>query len=551
MAVSGTSTMLPFGIAAKPLPGRNGNHLITTNFTTWDHVLRFVAEDPEIFAGLRNMYPRAMPQIQVKNLSAEILKRAKNTQDQACMVFTDSRTPAACVEFLSSTDRKDKAVPSSLISCRAFDVGPQRLWVVFFPMSQAPNTAMFWMNPGVGISTRQAEEALLHIEHIKEIPADSEPLQPETSAKKIQEKLQQRVVNIVNRAPLCRTLRPAASDVYLFPTGMAAIYGLHTYLLATYKLPSVLYGFPFHSTKHIFEDFVAPGGHLFLGNADTNDLETLKSYLADLHSRGQKIQALWTEFPTNPSCHTPDLFAIRQLADQYSLLLIADDTIAGTANVDLFPVVDIVITSLTKSFSGYADVMGGSVILSPASKSYTALQQIFKKHYRNELHHTDATVLLANSEDYISRSSIYNRNGAALASFFTTYITKPNSVLTKLYHPTTLPSGPLYTPFMRPATPDFTPGHGLLMTIEFTNMEALAAFHNAINLIKSPHLGAHVTLVLPYVKGLFDKELEQVAKWDMRQTQLRIAPGLEEAEGLVKQFQDALEAAEKAVTEKR
>ena len=70
-------------------------------------------------------------------------------------------------------------------------------------------------------------------------------------------------------------------------------------------------------------------------------------------------QAIWCECPSNPLLWTPDLQKIRRLADQYDMAVIVDDTIGSSANVDVLSAADVVVTSLTKSFSGFADVMAG------------------------------------------------------------------------------------------------------------------------------------------------------------------------------------------------
>jgi cystathionine gamma-synthase len=496
-----------------------------------------------------------MPQKHVVQLCREILKRT-HSESQACLVFTHPSSTAALIEYATSDDRKDMAVSRDALTVRVFDVGTQRLWVVYMPAAEAPKTAMYWINPGVGISTRQAQEALARIDSLNEVDSivASEPAKVDEGAESIHQALRERIVEVVNHSPLTSVNRPTAQDVFLFPTGMAAIYRLHTYLLARYSAPSVLFGFPFHSTHHIFEDFHPPNlsphdSVLFLGNADDNDLGRLRSHLTDLKAKNERIQALWTEFPSNPNCVTPDLHVLRALADEFSFVLILDDTVAGTANVDILPMADILVTSLTKSFSGYADVMGGSIILNPASSSYANLHQLLTTSHTNELYHLDASQLLTNSTDLLHRTSILNRNHAALTTLFTS-LSATSPIVTAVFSPPTLPSLPLYNRHLRPASPLLpNPGHGLLLSVEFSSVAAIAAFHDALPLYKSPHLGAHVTLVLPYVKGLYDNELERVGQWGLKETQMRIAPGLEDEAELVEIFRVAVREAERVVKE--
>ncbi|ETN36901.1 uncharacterized protein HMPREF1541_07888 [Cyphellophora europaea CBS 101466] len=412
------------------------------------------------------------------------------------MLFTHPTSVAALVDWASSPERKDNMVPREAFTIRAFSLGPQRLWVAFVPADANMKIQGFWMHPGVGISTRQAQEAFSHIDVLEEIQVDSEVLAIPLEAETIYAALRERIIGIVNRAPLSTSNRPTSSDVYLFPTGMASIYRLHQLLLRTSPGPTVVFGFTFHSTQHLFEDFHPPDApFLNLGNADAADLATLRTYLADLASQGKTIQALWTEFPSNPNCVTPDIAALRALADQYGFPLIIDDTVASPANVDVMPYADITITSLTKSFSGYSDVMGGSLILNPSSRLYNHFHTLLATHYHNGLHHADAAVLLANSADFLSRSAIHNRNTAALAGLLAT-----SPLITEVYHPLHLPdSRPHYEASMRPPTEDFTPGYGLLLSVEFVSLTALTAFYDALDIYKSPHLGGHVTLALPYM----------------------------------------------------
>ncbi len=49
----------------------------------------------------------------------------------------------------------------------------------------------------------------------------------------------------------------------------------------------------------------------------------------------------------------------RQLADQYGFVIVVDETIGNFINVEVAAVADVVVSSLTKIFSGDANVMGG------------------------------------------------------------------------------------------------------------------------------------------------------------------------------------------------
>lgn len=78
------------------------------------------------------------------------------------------------------------------------------------------------------------------------------------------------------------------------------------------------------------------------------------------------IKALFTETPSNPLLRTADLRRLRALADKFGFVIVVDDTVGSWVNVDVMGgrgggggYADVVVSSLTKWFSGRANVMGG------------------------------------------------------------------------------------------------------------------------------------------------------------------------------------------------
>lgn len=50
---------------------------------------------------------------------------------------------------------------------------------------------------------------------------------------------------------------------------------------------------------------------------------------------------------------------IRALADKYNFAVVVDETVGNFLNVHVLPYADVVVSSLTKVFSGDSNVMGG------------------------------------------------------------------------------------------------------------------------------------------------------------------------------------------------
>jgi cystathionine gamma-synthase len=111
--------------------------------------------------------------------------------------------------------------------------------------------------------------------------------------------------------------------------------------------------FPYTDTLKILQKW-GPGAHHFGTGLDAElpDLEAILEKEPD-------ILSLFTEFPSNPLLRSANLERLRALADQHGFLIVIDETIGTFANVEVLPMADIVVSSLTKIFSGDCNVMGG------------------------------------------------------------------------------------------------------------------------------------------------------------------------------------------------
>ena len=116
----------------------------------------------------------------------------------------------------------------------------------------------------------------------------------------------------------------------------------------------------FVETMRVLEKWGA-GYHLFgFGNEeDIDKLEVLLEAESEKNPERPPITYLITEFPSNPLLSSPNLRRLRALADKYDFLMIIDETIGNSVNVEVMPYADIVVNSLTKVFSGSSNVMGG------------------------------------------------------------------------------------------------------------------------------------------------------------------------------------------------
>ena len=141
---------------------------------------------------------------------------------------------------------------------------------------------------------------------------------------------------------------------------------------------------------------------------------------------------MFCEFPGNPLLKTPDLTRIRSLANRFGFAVVVDETIGNFLNVNVLPLADAVVSSLTKVFSGDSNVMGGrsvlitlpfqkfltsrSCALNPESKYYHQLRTYMDAEYEDNYWPEDAIFMERNSRDFISRNKRINVNAAAIST---------------------------------------------------------------------------------------------------------------------------------------
>jgi hypothetical protein len=143
---------------------------------------------------------------------------------------------------------------------------------------------------------------------------------------------------------------------------------LSIHLSIYYHLPMYLSTYLIHLPPQMMQrPELNPGGVLFLGRGDRNDLIQLEAVLmagliiqptttttsttttatatagsfassspsSTPHPVINRVVAIFTEFPCNPLLTCPDLHQLTTLSRRYGVMLIVDDTIASFANADL------------------------------------------------------------------------------------------------------------------------------------------------------------------------------------------------------------------------
>ncbi|KAI1105388.1 PLP-dependent transferase [Jackrogersella minutella] len=316
-------------------------------------------------------------------------------------------------------------------------------------------------------------------------------------------------------------------DIYLVPCGMNAIFTTHQILLtAREPRKSVNFGFPYVDTLKILQKF-GPGA-IFYGYGSSADLDDLESRLQN----GERFLALFCEFPGNPLLTCPDLVRIRRLADTYDFAVVVDETVGTLVNVNVLPFADVVVSSLTKIFSGDCNVMGGSIILNPNSRYYDTVKSVMASDFEDTYWAEDVIFMERNSRDFKSRIDRVNANAEAICDVL---IAHP--LVTRVYYPKYNDSRPNYEVCKLP-----NGGYGGLLSCTLKTKAQAMAFFDALETAKGPSLGTNFTLTSPYTVLAHYQELEWASGYGVSPDLLRVSVGLED--DLTEVFAKALKAAE-------
>ncbi|TDL22692.1 PLP-dependent transferase [Rickenella mellea] len=359
--------------------------------------------------------------------------------------------------------------------------------------------------------------------------------------------------------PSSRGENVSEDDVYLFPTGMTAIWSAHQLALAA-RPParSVCFGFPYTDTLKILEKW-GPGCHFF-GHGLDADIDDLESLLVELTrsqdatgntaGKSPPILALFCEFPSNPLLRSPNLPRLRALADKHDFLIVVDETVGNFVNVEVLPHVDIVVSSLTKVFSGDSNVMGGSLVLNPRARHYAALKATLEASYEDNYFAEDAIFMERNSRDFKRRIHVMNTSGEAVCDFLRSRSLAatpppPHAVIKEVFYPKfiTRENFDLCRNRSEDGAED-EPYFGPLFSITFTTKAASEAFFDALPCHKGPSLGTNFTLACPYTVLAHYTELDWAQKYGVEEGLVRVSVGLEGREQLLADFEIAIKAAE-------
>ena len=465
-----------------PLP--DAPHAVSVALPRWRDVIAYEENEVACRAALQTIYPRFGIHPLLQQVTA-----AESSPDNTLWPYP---TTAAAAEAQAHCHRKNPKAHTRIVNISG-------LFCLRADAAATPHAKAFWQHTGLGASSRLAAIAL-----------GKEPRPSAGAGDTARLRIRKRIAALHSTT---------TSRISLHPGGMAA---LHTALKAVqslrHGLATLQLGFPyvdvFKQPQVIFH-----GGELVQGD----DLSEVEAALERLNPG-----AVVVELPSNPLLRCVDLPAICELAHSRGVPVIADDTIGTALNLEALPYVDLLFTSLTKSFAGRGDVMAGSLVVSPHSPWSEQLMGALRP--ATGLSDADAIALEQASRDVEERVPQLDHNCVVLAERL-----QQHQAIEQVLHPSKCSN---YKTLMRRGA-----GHGCLLSFVLKEGETKAQrVYDALRVSKGPSLGNGFTLVCPYTQLAHFKELDWAERCGVPSHLLRVSVGLEDPNELWERFELALDA---------
>lgn len=313
-------------------------------------------------------------------------------------------------------------------------------------------------------------------------------------------------------------------DAILCGTGMSSLVLL---FLGTLRPGDQLLFFDkcYHRTRQFLYDYLRSFGVRCTAIA-TNDFEALEK------ACDSRTKLIFAELPTNPHLTVIDLERLTALAKSRGIATCIDSTLASPINVRPQEWgVDYIVHSATKYLGGHNDLLAG--VLAGSKDKLRELRQLQGIIGTIASPHT-AYLLQRGLKTLPLRIAQQNRSGLHIAQFLAQH---PR--VKKVYYPG-LETHPTY----REAR-TFLKGHGSLISFELkTDRYGCSRFIDSVRIPRiGPSLGGTETLIeQPYIMSFYQTPPEERKRLEIDDALVRLAVGIEDAEDLVADLDQALAA---------
>ena len=476
-----------------PLP--DSPHAVSVAMPSWQDVIDYEEGRPELAAKLQSGYPRFFCHPLVTELFNTTASRFAS-EGEGCIVYPSRASAERCLAYVSA--RSDLTFRLENLHGAAC--------AVVFPEPARKLVREYWRYCGETLSSRMAAHLL----------AGHGAPSPDMEAAG-------RSARLAIRSQLAALHRVSPEDVFLFPSGMAAIAAAHRLVTAAHPgLPSLQLDFPYVDALKVQQEFGS--GVRFLASTDDSALAEIRSLAGS-----RAISSVFCEMPSNPLLRSARLSAFAPQLRNARIPLVVDDTVASVVSIHALRFADLVTTSLTKSFSGTGDVLAGSLVINPDSPHHAAFRAAMATESPDDLLWCeDAVALAANARDFPARVVRSHTNAAALAAWL-----DHHPAIDSVWYPR---HGDGLDEILRPGA-----GRGCLLSFTLRNQDLTPVVYDRLRVSKGPSLGTNFTLCCPYTLLAHYTELDWAADCGVPARLLRVSTGLEDSADLIARFRDALD----------
>lgn len=484
-------------------------HGVSASLPTMRDVIGYEEKNPEVTRHMTSGYPRFVVHPFAKQAGAHLL-RTLGLEGHAIWLTSSIRAAEQLRLHLGE--------PARLLPADAALTG------VTFPEDAAfsSRAKTFLQHSGLFLSSREAEDYLLRVGELTADQAQEEKGFDGYAPANVKG----HVARFYQHA--------AATDVFLAPSGMNAIAAAFR-VAADLQRPRgrtrwIQLGWLYLDTIALLQKFTDTPAEDYLYHADVFDLDALKALFA---AHAGRIAGLITEVPTNPLIQTPDLAAIAALCREHGAMLVIDPTIASPLNIDLLPLADVVVNSLTKYAASEGDVVMGAVVVNPQSP-HAADFRARLPHALEPVYSRDIARLAAQISNTPAVIARINRTAPAVIEFLRTH-PRVKALYWSL-HPASRDN---YLKLAR--SPD-----AIGSMVSFVVDMPLAAFYDRLRLAKGPSFGMKTTLICPFIYlAHYDlvttsEGREKLAASGIHPELLRLSIGCEPAEEIIAALAEAL-----------
>lgn len=434
----------------------NSPHAVVSSLPTMADVIGYEEHDPRVVEAMTSGYPRFVPHIYIRQLF-DLYTEREALAGRAGVLIPGRRAAQdllSCVEGALHSQQVEDGL--YYIHCDASDA------------NLLGRVRKFVQHTGCGISSRQAEDLLLSYGKLQE--RFEEAVYPGAAQQEAERMLSEQIG--------CRS-----QDVLMCASGMNAFYAgfraVQEFQRSRGRKRWLQLGWLYLDSGCVLKGFLREDESLEC----CYDVFDLDAVLGKIRSYGDELSAVVVECPTNPLIQVCELKKVAALVRAQGGVMMVDPSIASIYNVDVLPVSDVLVTSLTKYAAIEGDVMIGALALNPESPYYPDLALRVSAFHQPPYHRDLARLVfeMASAPEAIAQM---NANAAELCRYLRNHPQVEEICCAGCStHITEVSKGDAPV--------------GAVISIQLKG--DIADFYDSVELMKGPSFGARFTLLCPFV----------------------------------------------------